>query len=158
MTQSEIAPVLDMLAAFPSVLRDLTRPLDDTTLRFKPEGEWSAIENVGHLIDIEGIWTGRFQQMLAAEQPTLQRFDVDELVRQRSYQQKQLAGLLGTFSEAREQTIEFLRGLKPLHLERTGVHPTYGIITLSQAIGIMSKHDYLHHDQIEKTVAQAKEK
>lgn len=143
---------LETMAAFPAALRGQVQPLDDATLRYKPEREWSAIENVGHLIDIEGLWIARFRQMLAAENPALAAIDVDETVRQRDYQHKDLANLLRTHAELRAETIEFIRGLKPLHFERTGIHPVRGPINLAQAVAILANHDRLHAEQIAKTI------
>lgn len=151
---TETEAYLDTLAAFPAALRQQVQPLADAALRYKPEGEWSAIENVGHLIDIENLWMARFRQMLAAENPALPAIDVDETVRQRDYQHKDPANLLHRFAEQRAETVEFVRGLKPLHLERTGIHPVRGEITLAQGIAIMANHDRLHSEQIAKTVAQ----
>lgn len=155
MADSEVESNLNIMAAFPHLLQQQIQPLDDATLHYKPENEWSAIENVGHLIDVEGLWMARFRQMLAAETPKLPAIDVDETVRQRDYQHKNLANLLRTFAEQRAETVAFLRGLKPVHFERTGIHPVRGEITLVQAVSILTNHDRLHSEQIAKTVANS---
>lgn len=156
MSQTAVETDLDTLAAFPAALQQQLHGHSDTALRHRPAGEWSSIENVGHLIDIEAIWMGRFQQMLSTENPTFLPADVDEMVRQHDYQHKDLANLLHTFAELRVATIGFLRGLKPLHLERPGIHPLRGPMTVASGIGIMANHDRLHSAQIAKTLADYK--
>ncbi|MBC8162773.1 MAG: DinB family protein [Roseiflexaceae bacterium] len=155
MTSDTVAASLAALEAFPAALRAQVASLDDATLRFRPAGEWSAIENVGHLIDIESVWMGRYQQMLSAENPAFPRVDVDEIVRRAEYQNKNLDNLLQTFAGLRAEAIPFLRMLKPMHLDRPGVHPVRGPMTVASGIGIHANHDQLHADQIAKTVAQA---
>ena len=152
MTQTAVEHQLDALAAFPAALKQQLHGHGDAALRHQPAGEWSSIENVGHLIDIEATWLGRIRQMLSAENPTLQAIDPDALVRQGRYQQKQADGLLHTFTDMRAETAEFLRGLKPPHLERHGIHPARGDITVADAVGIMANHDQLHSAQIAKTL------
>lgn len=155
MTSNDISTSLSSLEAFPTVLKQQIQPLSDGALRYKPAGEWSAIENVGHLIDVEALWMGRIRQMLAAEKPALAAPDVDELVRRQNYQHKDPANLLHTFSEMRAETVAFLRTLKPLHLERRGIHPTRGEVSVADVFRILAGHDVLHTNQIAKTVAEA---
>lgn len=155
MSNTEVETSFSSLEAFPAVLRQQVQALPDAILRFKPENEWSVIENVGHLIDVEAVWMGRFRQMLAAENPSFPQPNVDELVRQHHYQQKDIAGLLHTFAEMRAESVAFLRGLKPVHLARPGVHPVRGPVTVANGITILARHDYLHAEQIEKTVGLA---
>ena len=150
-----ITTSLAALEAFPGQLKAQITALDDATLRYKPTGEWSAIENVGHLIDVESLWMGRFRQMLAAENPNFPPADVDKLVRRGNYQHKDAANLLHTFAEQRAETVAFLRTLKPMHHERPGVHPVRGPVTVGSSITILAGHDQLHTAQIIKTVAEA---
>ena len=155
MPTPDISASLASLEAFPALLKAQIAPLDDETLRYKPAGEWSAIENVGHLIDVESLWMGRFRQMLAAENPNFPPANVDELVRRANYQHKDAANLLHTFAEQRAETVTFLRILKPMHFDRPGIHPVRGPVTVGSSIAILAGHDQLHTAQIAKTVAEA---
>jgi uncharacterized damage-inducible protein DinB len=149
-TNTDIGAALDALAAFPNGLQRRLQSLSDAELRFKPAPkEWSAVEVVGHLCDVEALWAGRIRQMLASEQPAFAPFDPDALVAQQRYQEKQVAALLSTLAERRAEHLEFLRGLRAPQLERGGLHPTRGPVTVGGAIVILSGHDQLHLNQIE---------
>ena len=157
MSTPETSQQLETLARFPEALGQQVQPLSDTLLRYKPAGEWSAIENVGHLIDIDVLWLARIRQMLAAETPTMAAINVDQSVLQHNYQHKQLVSLLHTHAENRAELIAFLRTLKPMHMERVGIHPTRGPLTVAQSIGVIVWHDGAHTEQIAKTVAEGEQ-
>src|SRR6185295_7463996 len=93
------------------------------------------------------------RQMLSADGPVFPPYDPDEAVRQRDYQNKQVAGLLITFAERRAEHVEFLRVLRPAQLARTATHPTRGPVTVGGGIAILAGHDRLHTDQIAANLA-----
>jgi hypothetical protein len=139
---------IDALAAFPHQLKQQLQGLDDAALRFRPApGEWSAIELVGHIIDVGALWPGRTRQMLTSDNPTLAAVD-PQWVRQRDYQNKQLSFLLITLAEQRAEFVEFLRVLRPSQLARTGVHPTRGPLSVAEGIAALVDHDQGHSRQI----------
>jgi hypothetical protein len=144
---------LDALAAFPAELKRQLSGLDDAALRFRPApDEWSAVELVGHMIDVGALWPGRTRQMLASENPSLPAVD-PAWVRQRDYQNKQLDFLLMALAEQRAEYVDFLRQLRPSQLARTGVHPTRGQLTVEQGIAALADHDHGHSRQIADNLA-----
>jgi len=154
MADSLILTHLDALATFPDELKRTLRGLNDDALRHRPAaGAWSAIETVGHIVEVEAIWAGRFRQMLAAEHPTFPAYNPDEAVQQRDYQNKQPSGLLIAFAEQRAEQVAFLRILRPAQLARTGVHPTRGVISVADGIAILANHDRAHSQQIAAAIA-----
>jgi uncharacterized damage-inducible protein DinB len=149
MADSLIMTHLDALTAFPDELKQTLRGLSDDALRHRPAaGAWSAIETVGHIMEVEALWAGRFRQMLAAEQPVFSAYNPDEAVQQRDYQNKQPAGLLLAFTEQRAELVVFLRILRPAQLARTGVHARHGVISVADGIAILANHDRAHNQQI----------
>lgn len=144
-TQAQLA----QLATFPNQLKQQLAGLADAALRFRPApGEWSAVEVVGHLIDIEAVYFARVRQALASDNPSFPAFDPDETVRQRDYQSKQVSFLLITFAERRAEHLEFLRQLRPAQLARSGVHASRGQLTVAELIGMLAWHDGNHSRQI----------
>ena len=108
---------LDALAAFPAQLRALVAGLSDEALRFRPApGEWSIVENIGHLIDIDTLQGRRVGQIIARDNPPIEPFDVDEAVRRNGYQDKQASALLNTFAERRAALVEEWRYIRPANL------------------------------------------
>jgi hypothetical protein len=153
MSNSQVSANLDALAAFPETLKRNIQNHDAAALRHKQGSEWSAVEVIGHLIDVNAIWFGRIQQMLSAERPTLAAPNVDESVQRNDYQNKQKDFLLITFAERRAELVDFLRGLKPMHFERVGIHPTRGEVTVADGIAILANHDRMHNEQLEQAIA-----
>ena len=148
MDDSQRKANLDALAAFPEQLKQRLAGLSDAELRFRPpSGDWSIVEIVGHMTDVDAIWPGRVRQMLSTDNPQLPRVDNDA-VRAREYQAKQLDLLLATLAERRADFIELLRPLRPAHLERGGLHPTRGPITVAEAAVALADHDRGHLEQI----------
>jgi uncharacterized damage-inducible protein DinB len=140
---------LAQLAAFPAELRTSVSALNAAQLRFRPAaGEWSAIEIVGHLIDVDEIWQQRVPHMISTDNPTLAPAEQDAKVRERGYQDKDLNNLLVRFAELRAQTIEMLRYITPVNMDKRGVHPVRGPITIADVFTIIPGHDQLHAQQI----------
>jgi hypothetical protein len=153
MDEPEFKAQLDALAAFPAALRSELQSLSDAALRFRPAPEeWSIIEIVGHLVEIDAIWPGRIRQMLSTDNPQLVAAD-NSVVRQRDYQNKQLNFLLITLAERRAEFIELVRVLRPPQLARIGQHPTRGQITVAGGLAALADHDRIHREQIAANLA-----
>jgi hypothetical protein len=149
----DVKAQIALLAAFPEQLKRQVQGLDEAALRYRPAPEeWSIVELIGHIVDVGALWPGRTRQMLATEHPTLAATDAG-WVRQRDYQNKQASFLLITLAEQRAEYVEFLRMLRPAQLERTGIHPTRGSITVAQGIAALADHDRIHSEQIAANIA-----
>lgn len=153
MTTDATKEHLAALLAFPAALRQQLAGLGEEALRFRPAaGEWSAVENIGHLIDIDVLMGGRVGQIIARDTPPLQPLDVDEAVRRGDYQQKHAPFLLSTFAERRAALVEEWRYIMPANLARAGLHPTRGPMTIADIIALVARHDLQHRDQIAATL------
>ena len=142
------------LAAFPDQLKQQLQGLSDAALRFRPApAEWSIVEVVGHLLDIEAVYSARVRQMLATDNPSFPLFKPDELVRQRDYANQQISFLLSSLAERRDEHLEFLRVLRPAQLARAGVHATRGPVTVADTIAMLAWHDGNHKGQIANNIA-----
>ncbi|MFM7678208.1 MAG: DinB family protein [Roseiflexaceae bacterium] len=137
------------LAHFQSRLRALVTVLSDAQLRAKPQPhEWSAIENVGHLIDTEQLLRYRITRMCTEAMPTLINYDQDAAVVRHGYQQADLFALLATLAHERQVTLAYFARLPLTHLARTGWHSEYGLWQVASTITYLTNHDELHYNQI----------
>ncbi len=117
-----------------------------------PDG-WNVIEIVGHLNDYDQIFLERTQTMIEGDAPALGSHDQDELVRQHGYKTQPLTDVLASFLSRRRAFIDYLSGLSAEQWQRTGVHPSWGAITvLDQAINV-THHDVNHIAQVIKALA-----
>jgi uncharacterized damage-inducible protein DinB len=153
MDEAQFKAQVEVLAAFPEQLKRQLEGLSDAALRFRPGSNgWSIVEVVGHMTDVDAVWPGRVRQMLSTDNPPLQSVDND-VVRQRDYQNKQIGYMLITLAERRAEFVELLRMLRPTQLERPGIHPTRGPITVGDAPAALADHDRGHREQIAANLA-----
>jgi len=141
------------LVEFPHHLKHVIAGLTDAQLQFKPANEWSIIENIGHLIDIDELYVGRVDRILAEERPEFPRFEPDPIVAAKGYQQMNGHALLAQFIATRQATIDGLSTIEPDELNRAGMHAVYGEMTLRRLVEQLANHDQKHLVQIHETLA-----
>ena len=122
---------------------------EDHAIRHRPaEGEWSAIEVVGHMIDKMGIWIGRVERILAEEKPELPSYDQDALVREHDYQHADPAVLFEQLKQECERFASLIERVPVSALEREGVHEEFGPMTLRQCIIVPLESSHEHLEQL----------
>ena len=95
---------------------------DDHAIRHRPaEGESSAVEVVGHMIDKMWIWTSGVECLLAEEQPTLPAYDQDALVRDHDYQHADPEVVFEQLRQECERFASLIERVPVSALEREGV-------------------------------------
>jgi hypothetical protein len=134
-------------AVLDALLRDL--PTEWTTATEGPD-TWSAYDVVGHLIHGEETdWMPRVEHLLAhGESVPFTPFD--RFAQFSASQGKSLPQLLDTFRGLRATSLERLAALQltARELERTGMHPALGRVTLGQLLATWVAHDLDHLMQV----------
>ena len=74
---------------------------------------------------------------------------------ERETEDKSLAELLDDFARLRSDNLAELRALNPNKedLERTGRHPAFGVVTLSELLATWEAHDLTHLHQLSRVMA-----
>jgi hypothetical protein len=148
---------LPLLRRTPAVLRELLDGLPEPWI-VQSEGPdtWSAFDVVGHLIHGERTdWMPRVEHILAHGEalpfPPFDRFAQLDASRGRS-----LSELLETFATARADSLARLAELRlsSADLERRGMHPEFGSVTLAQHLSTWVVHDLDHLMQISRVMAR----
>ena len=148
---------LDVLRRTPGVLSTLLGGLADPWVRGN-EGldTFSPFDVVGHLIDGEETdWIPRARIILARGPDP--RFEPYDRFRHRTRNAgRTLASLLDEFDRLRESNLSLLAGwnLSEAQLDLTGVHPTFGPVTLRQLLAAWVVHDLGHLAQVERVMAK----
>jgi uncharacterized damage-inducible protein DinB len=123
------------LRAVPAEFRAAVVSLDDRALRQRPaEGEWSAIEVLGHIIDKMDAWTNRVERIASEDHPLLRSYDQDAYVREHGYQQRDLQAMLEELTQASNHFAAVVERLPHAALDCEGVHEEAGPMTLRQCI------------------------
>ena len=147
---------ISLLTRTPAALNMLLRDLPEMwTGRNEGENTWSAFDVVGHLIHGERTdWMPRARMILQfGETQPFERFD--RWAQMRESQGKSLGQLLDEFARLRSENLGHLRALnlKEEDMERRGLHPSLGIVTLSELLATWAAHDLTHLHQISRIMA-----
>ena len=142
--------LLDFLSDTPNKLANFTRGLSDDEFRLKSSyDEFSALENIGHLRDLElQGYTERIRRILAEADPVLADFDGARVAAESSYNSEQPGVALHAFQTARQDNVELLRALTEVELEREGTLAGVGKITLKRLAELMREHDEGHLEEV----------
>jgi hypothetical protein len=154
--QQNLQHTVALLSRTPATLNALLRDLPEAWTLCNEGGKtWTPFDIVGHLIHGELTdWMPRARMILEfGESRTFEPFD--RLAQQNNSQGKSLDQLLDEFSRLRQKNLGDLRNLnlRPEDLARRGLHPTLGVVTLSQLLSTWAVHDMTHLHQISRTMA-----
>ena len=152
-----IDDAFDVLSRTPTTLRRLLEDLPQRWTHANEGGEsWSPFDVVGHLIHGERTdWMGRAKRILehgeGLEFEPFDRFAMFEESRGET-----LGDLLDTFEELRTANLERLEALELADedLDRRGLHPDFGPVTLRQLLATWVVHDLGHIAQICRTMSK----
>jgi len=145
-----IAALLEASAA--AVLAEVEALGDEARWRPAP-GEWSASECVGHLIEAERRgFAGRIRIILGADRPRLEDWDPPAVAAARHDDRRDPGELLAELLAIRAESIDLVRSLRPEDLERSGLHPEVGELTVAGLLGEWVHHDRNHVKQVYSVV------
>ena len=148
--------VVAILERAPASLSALLDGLPETWVRAtEGEGTWSPYDVIGHLIHGERTdWIPRARHILTGDRRPFEPFD--RTAQLRESEGKSLHELLATFADIRRENVATLAGmnLTDEDLERTGLHPELGEVTLGQLLAAWVVHDLDHVAQIARTMAK----
>jgi hypothetical protein len=145
-----------LLERTPASLSALLSGLPEMWVRAtEGEGTWSPYDVIGHLIHGERTnWIPRARHILAGERRPFAPFDrTAQLTESRD---ESLEGLLAAFAGARRDSLAALAAmhLSEQDLERKGLHPELGEVTLAQLLAAWVVHDLDHVAQVARTMAK----
>jgi len=148
---------IEILERTPLVISELTGNLSpDWTDNNEGGDTWNVFDVVGHLIHGDRTdWIPRAEIILSdRENKAFEPFD--RFAQFEASKGKTLSQLLEEFKVVRASSIVRLRKLQITEhdLTRTGVHPTFGIVSLSQLLSTWVVHDLDHISQISRIMAR----
>jgi hypothetical protein len=146
---------LEILSRTPDVLRALLSNLsEDWTMINEGPDTWTSFDVLGHLVHLEKTdWLVRAEVILSEGD---KRFEpVNRTVQIKENVGKSLEQLLMEFTELRSQNIALLKSknLQESDMNRTGIHPEFGGVTLAQLLSTWTVHDLTHLSQIIRVMA-----
>ena len=152
----ELANAMVVLERTPALLDAWLRPLPDAWVRSNEGGEtWSAFDVMGHLVHGERTdWIPRARLILTAgETRAFEPFD--RFAQFDASRGRTIANLLDEFTALRREGLRELEAFRLTtdDLDRRGVHPALGPVTLRQLLATWVAHDCDHIVQIARLLA-----
>ena len=116
------------------------------------KGTWNGYNIIGHLIHGEKTdWIPRAEIILGSvDNKTFEPYD--RFAQEKLYASQTTQGLLDEFRTLRTKNIEKLKSwnLSEQDLDKIGIHPDLGEVTLRQLISTWTIHDIAHLNQLSR--------
>jgi uncharacterized damage-inducible protein DinB len=160
MTTEELKTLVSDADKGPKKLAAAVSGLPDKVLRYKPSPEkWCILEIVGHLTDVELIYSHRLRQMLADKKPVIAPIDQDDWARNLGYMEAAPAELVAQYGLNRHHNLRLLRRISVNDLQKSAYHPEKkSDVTVEELVQRIVAHDTNHVAQIEALKQQASKK
>jgi len=151
LSKSILSTVLSVISVTPARWVALTGSISDELLRRPTEpGEWSALECLQHLLDMERyVFPVRVQLFLTGRD--LAAFNPDE---QGTKYQKPPAELAVEFASLRADSLKALGKVGLSDLALRSRHSELGLVTLGEMLNEWAAHDLMHTVQAERALMQ----
>jgi hypothetical protein len=154
--QFDIQMALPILERTPQVIEALLYGLpDEWVLRNEGPDTWNAYDVVGHLIHGEKEdWITRMQIILGEGDKHFKPFNRTAMFE--ASKGKTLNQLLDEFKSLRKDNLLQLQAVNFSEelLNRTGIHPKFGTVTLKQLLSTWVVHDLTHINQITRVLGK----
>jgi uncharacterized damage-inducible protein DinB len=148
---------VQILERTPEVLQRMLKDLDPEWVMSNEGGAtWSAYDVIGHLVHGENTdWMERVGIILS-DRPDKTFRTFDRFAQFEESKGKTLDDLLSEFALLRKNNLEKLKrlNLSEADLQRTGIHPAFGEVTLKQLLATWVVHDLSHIAQISRVMAK----
>ncbi len=137
----QLSRLYDQPEALEQILSNIPVELLEKPIR---TGKWSIKENIAHLIRYQKESTDRVNRILTEPNPSLKRYIAEEDEGFPFAVSQPPDTLRKQLKSDRIQFNAMLKSLMDDQLSRTGVHPVFGMLTLSEWIEFFLLHE-AHH-------------
>ena len=155
--QFSLEKSIEILEHTPTVLITMLQGVaTDWTSNNEGKDTWSVYDVIGHLIHGEKTdWVPRAKIILS--QNSNKNFEVfNRFAQFEDSKDKSLNELLDEFGQLRKENLDWLRSAKinDEDLEKKGIHPAFGEVSLSQLLATWTVHDLNHLAQIARVMSK----
>jgi len=150
MASVDLDRVAALLAATAAHLRHELKALGEDGASFHPaEGEWCAKSVVGHMLEADRRgFSGRIRAILAEDRPELVPWNQEAVAADRHDCDQPLSVVLGEFEGVRKEGLALVATLTEQDLDRVGLHPHVGELSIRDVLHEWPFHDREHLRQI----------
>jgi uncharacterized damage-inducible protein DinB len=139
------ATTLERLRGTPARLDERIATMPKDYLIVKPDNTWSIQENVGHLLDLEPLWSGRLDDILSGAEKLRPTDLANRATDLAEHNSKTIENLLNDFRLARVAFVDKLQSLSQQDLTKTALHPRLNTpMTIIDKMFFVAEHDDHH--------------
>ncbi|HTA28247.1 MAG TPA: DinB family protein [Bacteroidia bacterium] len=147
---------IEILERTPVVIEQMLTGISEDWIANNEGGEsWSPYDIVGHLVHGEKTdWMARMEIILLNDNKKFTPFD--RFAQFKDSKGKSLIMLIEEFKALRKMNMVKLRlkKMESFDLQKTGIHPAFGKVTLQQLLSTWVVHDLGHIAQIARVMAK----
>ncbi len=145
--------LLERLRGTPARVEEIARSLPAGVLTRREGDTWSIQENIGHLADLESLFTGRLDDFAAGTE-TLRPADMtNQRTHEADHDARPIEDVLSRFRGLREQLVTRIETLDPADFSRTARHPRLGVpMRLVDMMLFHAEHDDYHLARIRQLI------
>ena len=143
---NELLPmVLERLRGTPPRLELLVRSSPAEELTASRDGTWSAQANVGHLLDLEPLWYGRLEDLIAGAEELRPADLTNRKTEEAGHDAQPIDELLDGFRAERNRLVERAESLRPEEGRGTALHPRLKQpMSMADLFFFVAEHDDQH--------------
>jgi DinB family protein len=139
--QSTLLRLEGQLQALPTILGDAAPESFDV----RPQsGEWSARENLAHLARHAEVFLSRLDRILHEDRPQLGAYRAERDSEWPAWAELPLEEVLRRLGSVRARLIAWVNALPDGAAGRTGMHPTFGEISIARWLEFFVLHEAQH--------------
>ncbi len=146
---------LAILRSTPAALDTILSNVSTAASKARPSaGEWSLVEILSHLYDVDKeVNIPRIKELKANPEPFFTAINTDDWADLKNYQANHLSTILPLFIQTRIALIDEILSLDAADWQKTISHTIFGPTSVLEIIKFMAQHDRIHIQQIHKTLA-----
>jgi hypothetical protein len=131
---------------------------NERILRRPARGKWNIHEQIAHLAKYQPVFIDRMRKILTIQEPEFEVYKAEEDIEFALYCSFTTYELLKKISKDREEIFNLITHLPADKLERTGIHPKYGRLTVLEWAEFFLLHEAHHLYAIFQLAHSAKAK
>ncbi len=137
--------IVERIRGVPARVEERVRDVASDRLVQRVGDTWSIQENVAHLTDLEPLWEGRLDDLLAGTTDLRPADLQNRKTHEARHNEREMPRVLSDFRRAREGIVRRLDALDPAALNNTALHPRLKKpMTIVDLFFFVAEHDDHH--------------
>ena len=153
----EFPAIVERLRGTPARAEEKATRIREIERLRQPGDGWSIQEHLGHLVDLEGLWARRTEELLSGAKEMSAADMSNRATRERNHNARAIAAIVAEFRVARGRWVDRLDACSDADVVRTALHPRLQRpMRLIDLVFFVAEHDD-HHLAVVTRLARAQD-